>query len=203
MRALIVVDLQNDFMPGGPLGVSGAHAVIPLTNALMSRFDVVVATQDWHPPDHGSFAANHDGHSPYDEIVLNGLQQTLWPVHCVQGTSGAAFVDALDDSQFSAVVRKGTDKRVDSYSGFADNGNRNRTGMAGLLSERGVTEVYVCGVATDFCVKFTARDAVAAGFKVFLIEDACRGVAMTPTAVSAALRELEDLGVVITTSEKV
>ena len=203
MRALIVVDLQNDFMPGGPLGVSGAHAVIPLTNALMPRFDIVVATQDWHPPDHGSFAANHDGHSPYEEIDLNGLRQTLWPVHCVQGTSGAAFVDELDESRFSTVVRKGTDKRVDSYSGFADNGNRNRTGMAGLLNERGVTEVYVCGVATDFCVKFTARDAVAAGFKVFLIEDACRGVAMTPSAVSEALKELEDLGVTITTSEKV
>ena len=203
MRALIVIDLQNDFMPGGPLGVAGAHAVIPLANALMPRFDVVVATQDWHPSDHGSFAANHDSRSPYEEIDLNGLRQTLWPVHCVQGTPGAAFVAALDAPQFSTVVRNGTDKRVDSYSGFADNGNRNRTGMAGLLRERGVTEVYVCGVATDFCVKFTARDAVAAGFKVFLIEDACRGVAMTPTAVPEALKELEALGVVITTSSQV
>ncbi len=203
MRALIVIDLQNDFMPGGPLGVSGAHEVVPLANALMPRFDVVVATQDWHPADHGSFAANHEGRETFEEIDLNGLQQTLWPTHCVQGTPGAEFVDRLDTDRFAAVVRKGTDKTVDSYSGFADNGNRNRSGLAGLLKERGVTEVYVCGVATDFCVNFTARDAAAAGFQVFLIEDACRGVAMTPTAVPEALKALGDLGVTITTSAQV
>lgn len=203
MRALIVIDLQNDFMPGGPLGVSGAREVLPLVNTLMPRFDVVVATQDWHPADHGSFAANHEGRKPFEEIAFNGLQQTLWPVHCVQGTAGAEFVEELDTDHFVAVVRKGTDKTVDSYSGFADNGNRNRSGLAGLLSERGVTEVYVCGVATDFCVNFTARDAAAAGFRVFLIEDACRGVAMTPSAIPEAIKGLQDLGVTITTSTQV
>ncbi|MFT5685174.1 MAG: nicotinamidase/pyrazinamidase [Myxococcota bacterium] len=203
MRALIVVDLQNDFMPGGPLGVSDARAVIPLANTLMAKFDLVIATQDWHPPGHGSFAASHDGKNPYDEIPLHGLPQTLWPTHCVQGTPGADFVDDLETNRFSAVVRKGTDPTVDSYSGFADNGNRIRTGLAGLLTERGVTEVFVCGVATDFCVRFTAEDAARSGFSVFLIEDACRGVALTPESVPNALDALRAAGVSLTTSAQV
>ena len=203
MRALIVVDLQNDFMPGGPLGVPGATEVIPLTNSLMERFDLVIATQDWHPPDHGSFAANHDSRSPYDVVDLHGLSQVLWPVHCVQNTPGADFVEGLNTERFSAVIRKGTDPTVDSYSGFADNGNRIRTGLAGLLQERGVTEVFVCGVATDYCVRFTAQDAASAGFSVTLIEDAARGVGITPDDVPNALAALREAGVTITTSDQV
>ena len=203
MRALIVIDLQNDFMPGGPLGVPGATDVIGPTNALMAHFDLVIATQDWHPPDHGSFAANHDGRGPYEVIDLNGLDQVLWPTHCVQGTPGAAFVDDLDSHRFSAIVRKGTDPTVDSYSGFADNGNRIRTGLAGLLRERGVSEVFICGVATDYCVRFTAQDAIAAGLSTHLIEDACRGVGLNAGDIPSALASLTESGVQIVTVDEV
>jgi nicotinamidase/pyrazinamidase len=203
MRALIVVDLQNDFMPGGPLGVPDARAVIPTTNKLMRRFDLVIATQDWHPSGHGSFAASHAGASPYEVIDLNGLSQVLWPIHCVQGTSGAAFVEGLETERFSAVVRKGMDPGVDSYSGFADNGGRIRTGLAGMLRDRGVEEVYVCGVATDYCVRFTAQDAATAGFSVHLIVDACRGVGLSAADIPAALDALRAAGVSITDSARV
>jgi nicotinamidase/pyrazinamidase len=195
MRALIVVDLQNDFMPGGPLGVPGADEIIETTNSMMAGFDLVIATQDWHPPNHGSFADNHAGHQAFELIDLNGLSQVLWPTHCVQGSPGAEFVSDLNTERFSVVVRKGMDPRVDSYSGFADNGHRNPSGLASLLRERGVDTVYICGVATDYCVRFTAQDAAAAEFDVFLIEDACRGVAAQPEDVPAALEALENAGV--------
>ena len=195
--ALIVVDMQNDFMPGGPLGVAGADTLVPYINALMAQADVVVATQDWHPAHHGSFASQHPGHKPGDSIDLHGLAQHLWPDHCVQGTPGAEFVAGLTAERFAAVVRKGTDPTVDSYSGFADNGQRIRTGLAGLLQERGVTDVQVCGVATDYCVRFTAEDAARAGFRVTLLADAARGVEVQPGDVEAALAALEAAGVVV------
>ena len=194
-RALIVVDMQNDFMPGGPLGVDEADQIVPLINRLMGQFDLVIATQDWHPQSHGSFASNNAGRSPGEVIELNGLPQVLWPDHCVQDTAGADFVDGLEAARFAAVVRKGTDPGVDSYSGFADNGQRIRTGLAGMLRERGVEEVFVCGVATDYCVRFTAQDAADVGFQVTLIEDAARGVELNPGDVAAALGALREAGV--------
>lgn len=199
MRALIVVDMQNDFMPGGPLGVPGADEIVGLVNQAIDACDLVVATQDWHPPDHGSFASNNPGAAPGELGELHGLPQVMWPDHCVQDTPGAAFVDGLHARKFSAVVRKGTDPTVDSYSGFADNGQRIRTGLAGLLKERGVTEVLVCGVATDYCVRFTAEDAIKAGFSVKLLADAARGVEMNPGDVDKAVAALREAGVEITT----
>jgi len=156
-----------------------------------------VATQDWHPAEHGSFAANHDGRSPYEVVDLHGLDQVLWPTHCVQDEPGAAFVNGLQTERFTAVFPKGTDPTVDSYSGFFDNGHRNSTGLSDWLRERGVTEVFVLGVATDFCVKFTALDAVGEGFATTLLVDACRGVDLNPGDVDRAVEEMRAAGVTI------
>ena len=176
MKALIIVDVQNDFCPGGALPVPEGDRVVEVINRIQPGFDLVVATQDWHPADHGSFAANHPGRRPGEQIELAGLPQILWPVHCVQGTPGAELHAGLDRSRIARVFHKGTDPNVDSYSGFFDNGRRTSTGLGEYLKGQGVTEVYVCGLATDYCVKFTALDAVGLGFKTYLIEDACRGV---------------------------
>ena len=203
MNALILVDLQNDFVPGGALPVPEGDQVIPVVNRLQPHFDVVVATQDWHPANHGSFAANHPGKQPGDLIELNGLRQTLWPVHCVQHTSGAALVPGLHTSAVAEVFQKGADPGLDSYSGFFDNGRRQATGLAGFLRERKVGEVFVAGLATDFCVKFTALDAVALGFKTHLIEDGCRGVNLRPQDVARALEEMKQAGVVLLRSSQI
>ncbi|HEY7116008.1 MAG TPA: bifunctional nicotinamidase/pyrazinamidase, partial [Tepidisphaeraceae bacterium] len=178
MRALILVDIQNDFVPGGALAVTEGDQVAPVANRLAGsgRFELVVATQDWHPPDHGSFAVNHPGHKVGDVIDLNELSQVLWPVHCVRGTPGAEFVPGLETGRIAQVFRKGTDPSIDSYSGFYDNGHRRSTGMSEWLSDRGVRDVYVMGLATDYCVKFTALDGRKLGFDVTLVEDGCRGV---------------------------
>lgn len=203
MNALILIDLQNDFMPGGALAVREGDAIIPLLNKLQPRFDLVVATQDWHPAVHGSFAAQHPGRQLGELIELHGLPQVLWPVHCVEESAGAEFVPALDRARWSRVFRKGTDPTVDSYSGFFDNGHRRATGLGDYLREQGVTEVCLAGVATDYCVKFTALDARALGFQVWLIEDACRGVDLQPGDVEAAVAELKAAGVQIITSEEI
>ncbi len=197
MNALILVDVQNDFLPGGALAVPDGHAVVPVINRLQPRFPLVVATQDWHPPNHGSFAANHPGKSVFEQIELNGLPQTLWPVHCVQGTPGAALAPGLSRDRIARIFQKGTDAGIDSYSGFFDNGHRRATGLADWLKAKGVTEVHVCGLATDYCVKFTALDAVGAGFKAYLIEDASRGVNLRPGDVERAIAEMTSAGVVI------
>jgi nicotinamidase/pyrazinamidase len=195
MNALILVDLQNDFVPGGALAVPESDEIVPLINEIQPRFDLVVATQDWHPPDHGSFAANHPGRKVYEMIDLAGLPQVLWPVHCVQGTPGAELVRSLDTSRIARVFQKGTDRAIDSYSGFFDNGHRKSTGLGQYLRERGVTDVYVCGLATDFCVKFTSLDAKQLGFETSLIEDASRGVNVKPGDVARAVEEMRQAGV--------
>jgi len=195
MTALIIVDVQNDFLPGGPLAVPGGDAVVPVINRLVDRFDLVVATQDWHPPGHGSFAANHRGKRPGDVIDLHGLPQVLWPTHCVRGTPGAELAAGLCGDRIEAIFRKGTDPAVDSYSGLFDNGHRRRTGLADYLRGRGVTAVAVCGLATDYCVRFTALDAVAEGFDVTLVEDASRGVDLRPGDVAAAVNQMRRAGV--------
>jgi nicotinamidase/pyrazinamidase len=200
MNALILVDIQNDFVPGGALAVPKGDKIVPVVNALQPKFDLVIATQDWHPPDHGSFAANHRGKKPGDIIDLNGLSQILWPVHCVQNTPGAAFLPNLDTRRISRIFQKGTDASIDSYSGFFDNGHRKATGLGEFLIARNVTDVFVAGLATDYCVKFTALDAVQLGFKTHLIEAACRGVNLKPGDVAKAIEEMRVAGVRITDS---
>jgi len=202
MRALILTDIQNDFLPGGALAVARGDEVIPIANQLQKNFDRVIATQDWHPANHGSFAANHPGTALYDQIDLNGLPQTLWPVHCVQGTPGAELASALERERIARIFQKGTDPNIDSYSGFFDNGHRRGTGMAEWLRAKGVTEVHLCGLATDYCVKFTALDAVSLGFKTVVVEDACRGVNLLSSDVQDAIREMKDAGVQFAQSEK-
>ena len=195
MNALVITDVQNDFCPGGALAVPEGDRVIPVINRLQPHFDLVVATQDWHPPDHGSFAANHEGRKPGEVIELAGLEQILWPVHCVRHTAGAAFHEDLDHARIAAVFQKGTDPGIDSYSGFFDNAHRKATGLGEWLKERRVTDLYLCGLATDYCVKFTSLDAVALGFATHVIEDACRGVNLQPDDVVRAMEEMRSQGV--------
>ena len=194
MNALILVDIQNDFVPGGALPVPEGDQILPLVNTLQPRFDLVVATQDWHPANHGSFAANHTGRNPGELIDLNGLTQILWPVHCVQKSPGAEFVAGLDRTRWDRVFVKGTDTQVDSYSGFFDNGHRQATGLGAYLRAKNVTDVYVAGLATDYCVKFTVLDALKLGFKTHLIVDACRGVELAPGDVRKAIDEMKAAG---------
>lgn len=172
MKALIIIDIQNDFLPGGALAVQNGDAVIPVINKLQSQFDLVVATQDWHPADHKSFASMHPGKKIFDEIMLDGLPQVLWPNHCVQETEGAEFSVQLDTKKIEAIFRKGMDKNIDSYSGFFDNGKKKATGMGDYLKGRGVTSIYVCGLAADYCVYFTALDGLEMGFQSTIITDA-------------------------------
>lgn len=195
MRALVLVDIQNDFLPGGALAVPEGDAVIPVANALMPKFELVIATQDWHPPDHASFAANHPGRAVGEVIDLGGLPQVLWPVHCVQETAGADFAPDLDRSHISEIIRKGTDPAIDSYSGFFDNGHRKATGLASLLKSRKVTDLCILGLATDYCVKFTAIDARRLNFNVHLVADGCRGVNLKPDDSAKAIEEMQRAGV--------
>ena len=176
MRALLLVDIQNDFIPGGALAVPGGDEIIPVANDLQKHFDLVVATQDWHPVNHKSFASNHTGKEIFEVIDLNGMEQVLWPEHCVQGTEGAEFSKELDINKIEAIFRKGTDSEIDSYSGFYDNGHRKTTGLSNYLKGKNIKELYVAGLAADYCVYFTAKDALAEGFTTYLIEDAVRAI---------------------------
>ena len=201
--ALILIDLQNDFCSGGALAVPRGDDVVPIANALMPRFSCVVATRDSHPPTHLSFASNHPGKAVYEQIVLDGLPQTLWPDHCVVGTEGAALHPALQRGGIHHEVPKGTDPRIDSYSGFFDNGHRKQTELDGYLRGRGVTTVYVMGLATDYCVRWSVLDALRLGYRVYLIEDGCRGVGLTPAAIDEALREVREAGALSIASSEV
>lgn len=195
--ALIIVDVQNDFVPGGALAVPEGDMVVDIINDLQSRFALIVATQDWHPINHGSFAVNHKGKNPGEIIELNGLTQILWPTHCVQGSWGAEFVEGLKTDKITRIFQKGTDAEVDSYSGLFDNGHRKDTGLGKYLKEQGVTDVYIAGLATDYCVKFTAIDAIKLGFRTHVMKDACRGVNLSPTDVEEALTELRLAGAIV------
>lgn len=176
MRALIIVDVQYDFLPGGALEVAGGDEIIPVINAIQGDYELVVATQDWHPVDHKSFASAHQGRLPFEQIDLHGLEQVLWPDHCVQDSEGAKLSDALDKRRIEAIFRKGTDPEIDSYSGFFDNGRRKSTGLAGYLEERGVSSISVCGLAADYCVYYTAMDGLQLGFETLIVEDAVRPI---------------------------
>jgi len=200
--ALLLVDIQRDFLPGGALGVPGGDAVVPVANALMARLPLVAATQDWHPADHASFASQHPGHAVGEVIEINGAEQIMWPDHCVQDTAGAEFADGLKVARIDHVVRKGTERTIDSYSGFFGNDHVTATGLEGYLRGAGVTAVTVVGLATDYCVKFTALDAVALGLRTSLIEDGCRGVELNPGDVSRAIKEMTNAGVRIVAAEQ-
>ena len=192
--ALIVADIQNDFLPGGALAVPRGDETVAIANRLMPLFPTVVLTADWHPADHSSFASQHVGKSPYDVVPMPYGNQVLWPDHCVAGTSGADFAAGLETVRAHAVIRKGTDKNCDSYSGFLAADRKTPTGLAGYLKSRGVTTVFVCGLATDFCVAWTAQDAAAAGFKTYLIEDASRAID-AGGSLAAAMAGLKTAGV--------
>lgn len=199
--ALIIVDVQNDFIPGGALAVSEGDRVVPVINAIQEKFDHIVATQDFHPADHGSFAANHPGKVPGEWIDLAGLNQILWPIHCVQGTSGADFHADLHRENWEAIFQKGKNPEVDSYSGFFDNARRGDTGLGDYLKSNGIERVFVCGLALDYCVKFTAMDAKSLGFETYLITDATRAVNLKPEDGDQAIQEMNQAGIHSITSK--
>lgn len=201
MDALILVDLQNDFLPGGALGVPEGDQVIPVANRVQEYFDLVIATADWHPPGHGSFASAHPGREAGDVIELSGLSQVLWPDHCVQHSEGAEFPPVLHTAKIAKVIHKGMDPGIDSYSGFFDNGRKNATGLDEYLRERGIDTIYVMGLATDYCVKYTALDAVSLGYETWLIEDGCRGVEVALGDIERALGEMAVAGVHVVKSQ--
>ena len=194
--ALLVVDVQNDFCPGGALAVAGGDAVVPLINAIAPRFAIRVLTQDWHPADHRSFAANHPGAAPFSSIEMPYGPQVLWPVHCVQGSPGAAFHPGLDTTRADSVIRKGFRPEIDSYSAFFENDRTTPTGLAGYLRERGTTEVWLAGLATDFCVGFSALDAARLGFRVTLLTDAARAIDLDGS-LDRAMSEMAAAGVAL------
>ena len=191
---LIVVDVQYDFMPGGALAVPKGDEIVPVINRLAARFENIVLTQDWHPRDHASFASAHPGKKPFETIDLPYGKQVLWPDHCVQGTSGAALHSDLDVTKAQLVIRKGFHRNIDSYSGFVEADRKTSTGLAGYLKERGIKTLFVCGLATDFCVGWTALDARAAGFETTLIEDASRAIDLE-RSLARAWAELATAGV--------
>ena len=201
-RALLLIDIQNDFVPGGALAVPNGDAVVPVANALMDHVDLVVATQDWHPRTHGSFVSQHPGNAVGDVVDLNGLDQVVWPVHCVEDTAGAAFVEGLDIARIAQVVRKGTDETIDSYSGFFDNGHRKATGLEDYLRNEDVNELILVGLATDYCVKFTALDARQLGFEVMIVANGVRGVELHPGDIEKAIEEMKNAGVMVVEAEK-
>ncbi|NGX42336.1 MAG: hypothetical protein K940chlam7_00614 [Chlamydiae bacterium] len=203
MKALLIVDIQNDFLPNGALGVKEGDQVIPVINQLMKKdFDVIVASKDWHPQDHKSFAITH-GKQPGEHVTLKGQDQILWPVHCVQDSTGAEFSSELDQSKVEKVFFKGTDKDIDSYSAFFDNEHLKSTGLGDYLKSKGVTDVYIAGLTTDYCVKYSVLDTVELGFKAHVIVDACRAVNLQEGDSEKALEVMRDAGAEIITAEKV
>jgi len=200
MRALAIIDVQNDFMPGGSLAVHRGDIIIPVINGLQKHFELVVATQDWHPVNHKSFASNHPGKKPFDRIILKGTDQVLWPDHCIQGSDGAEFHAGLETGRIAAIFRKGMDPEIDSYSGFFDNGHLISTGLSGYLKEKGVTEVAFCGLASDICVYHTIKDSIAEGFISVLIEDASQP--LDKESFTGVKKELLKMGAQVFTAEE-
>jgi len=203
LDAVILVDVQNDFMPFGALPVAEGDRVVPVCNALARAFELVVATQDWHPPDHASFASKHEGAFPGDVIDLDGIEQVLWPDHCVQNMPGASFHSGLDVARLSHVTRKGTDPRIDSYSGFFDNNHLKATDLEGYLREREVDHVIIAGLALDYCVLYTALDARGLGFMVTLATDGTRAVDREPGDGQSALDTMREAGCVLRASHEI
>jgi len=197
MKALILVDIQNDFVANGALAVPKGEEIVSVANRLQNSdfFDIIVATQDWHPNNHSSFAANHTNKNIGEMIDFHGLPQILWPIHCIQHSEGAALVATLQTHHINKIFYKGTDENIDSYSGFFDNGHLKETGLGKFLKENEILEVYVIGLATDYCVKFTALDAKSLGFETYLIVDACRAVNLQKNDEAEALENMKKAGV--------
>jgi len=202
MKTLLIIDVQNDFCPGGALAVPGGDTIIPVINSLIPGFNAVIQTQDWHPEGHHSFASSHEGKDPYDTVEMDYGDQVLWPDHCVQGTRGAEFHPDLNTTKTEVIIRKGFRKEIDSYSTFYENDQKTPTGLTGYLRERGISEIYVAGLATDFCVKWSVIDGLKEEFTVHVIEDAVKGIDMDGS-VEQAWKEMKDAGAEITTSGKI
>lgn len=202
-KALIIVDVQNDFLPGGALPSLLGNHVIPVANEVQKYFNLIVASIDWHPAHHGSFASQYAGKKIGDTIDLHGISQVLWPDHCVQDSFGAEFAPGLKTDRFEKIFHKGSDHTIDSYSAFFDNEHRRATGLGDFLKEHRVTDVYLLGIATDYCIKYSAIDALQLGFKVHVIEDGCSGINLKPDDSKEALTELKKLGVEIINSSNI
>ncbi len=203
MKALLIVDVQNDFLPGGALEVVDGDKIIPVINHIQHKFELIVATRDWHPSNHGSFASNHEGAEVGETVTLDGLEQILWPDHCVQGSPGAELSPQLNKAFIERIIFKGDDPMVDSYSAFFDNGHRRDTGLHQFLQKRGVTDVYVTGLAADVCVYYTVKDALALGYNTWLITDAIRGVDLKPGDTQKAIDDMAAKGAHVITSDEI
>lgn len=202
-NALILIDVQNDFLPGGGFPVTNGDEILPLIEKLTDlAFDQIIATQDWHPKDHGSFAANHNK-TPGEKITLNGIEQILWPIHCVQETHGAKLSEKIPKNKISKIFYKGTDRNIDSYSAFFDNGGQKSTGLSDYLHAQGIQELFFAGLATDYCIKYSALDALRLGFKTHIIVDACRGINVNENDSNKALDEAKNSGAHLTSYQEV
>ncbi len=188
----MVIDVQNDFCPGGTLAVKNGDKVVPVINHIMKKFSKAIATQDWHPESHVSFARNHPGKKAYDVIDVNGISQVLWPVHCVAGKKGAELHPDLDKTMFDIIVRKGTNPNIDSYSAFMENDKKTNTGLGGFLEGLSIQQVYLCGLATDYCVFYSALDARRLGFETSVIIDACQGIDEPKGNLDKAVNTMKD-----------
>lgn len=193
MDALLIVDVQNDFCPSGALEVPNGDQVVPVINKLSRHFEHVIQTQDWHPAGHSSFASSHSGKEPFSTVEMPYGEQVLWPDHCIQGSKGAEFHPDLDTTKSQLIIRKGFRKAIDSYSAFYENDDKTTTGLTGYLKERGIDTLFACGLATDFCVKWSVTDGLKEGFNVTVIEDAVRGIDMDGS-VEQAWKEMEEAG---------
>ncbi len=201
-NTLMVVDVQNDFCPGGALAIQDGDRVIPVINQIQPIFDTIIATQDWHPPDHVSFAAKHPGKNVYEIIDIDGISQVLWPPHCISGSMGAAFHPDLETKRFKFILRKGMNPNLDSYSVFLENDRKSPTGMDGYLRSQEITRVFLSGLATDYCVLYSALDAVSSGFETIVVLDACCGVDVPEGNIEKAIRLMKRSGVKIISSSE-
>lgn len=200
MKALLIVDIQNDFCPGGALSVPDGDTIVPTVNKLVNVFDDVIQTQDWHPAGHSSFASSHDGKNPYDTVEMDYGNQVLWPDHCVQGSMGAEFHPELNTLKTQVIIRKGFRRAIDSYSTFFENDQKTTTGLTGYLNQRGITDLYTVGLATDFCVKWSILDGIDEGFNMYIVKDAVKGIDLDGS-LKAAWNEMQEKGVNIVTSD--
>ncbi len=198
--ALIVIDVQNDFCPGGALEVKDGDRIVPVINKAIKHFNYVIATQDWHPEDHLSFASNHPGKKPLDVINIDGITQVLWPDHCIEGSKGADFHPDLNVAAFSLILRKGRNRRIDSYSAFYENDRKTKTGLAGFLRELRISNLFFCGLATDYCVYYSVKDALEAGFRCYVIDDGVKGVDFPPGNIEKAVEDMKNKGTVFISS---
>jgi nicotinamidase/pyrazinamidase len=201
MRALLIVDIQNDFCPGGALAVPDGDKIVPTVNKLVNVFDAVIQTQDWHPVGHSSFSSSHNGKDPYDTVEMDYGTQVLWPDHCVQGSMGAEFHPELNTLKTQVIIRKGFRKAIDSYSTFFENDQETTTGLTGYLKQRGITDLYTVGLATDFCVKWSILDGIDEGFNMYIVKDAVKGIDLDGS-LDAAWDEMREKGVNIVTSDE-